>query len=204
MKKEDIILSILSGGGVAWLVNGMIKTSGIKSVLGVNVTVFEWFLYIFLPILTVFILWVSYQVGKKFLFVVQIAKFVLIGVLATLFDLIVFRSLGWVSGLSTKGSRTTFKGISFLGATLAKYWGNKFWAFEQAEMKGAEKEFTQFFIVTLMGLGINVGAFYLFVNIIGPLFGIPFEVWETLGVILAALAVSVWNFVGYKFIVFKK
>jgi len=176
-----------------------------------------------LPILAFIGLWISYLIGKKFLFVFQAAKFLLIGVLATLADLSAFKFLG-VIFLGTAFTNLVFKGASFLTATFAKYWGNKFWAFEKMEKEGMGdevslprslpsssssvktsmvKEITQFFVVTTIGLGINVGIFSLIVNKIGPQFGTPLATWNTIGVLIAAIVVSVWNFLGYKFFVFK-
>ena len=204
MKKVDIILSLLAGGGVAGLVYGLIIGSGVEEVLGINVNFLGWFLFIFLPILALVALWISYLIGKKFLFIFQVAKFLLIGVLATLLDLGVLNLLMWIFDVATGQTFIVFKGISFLGATLSKYWGNKLWAFEQSEMKGVEKEFTQFFVVTLIGLGINLGITSLIVNEIGPQLGIALKVWANIGAIAAALVGAAWNFLGYKFIVFKK
>ena len=66
------------------------------------------------------------------------------------------------------------------------------------------KEFGQFFIVTLIGLGLNVGVASFVVNVIGPQFGLNETLWANIGGITAAFGVTVWNFIGYKFIVFKK
>jgi len=55
-----------------------------------------------------------------------------------------------------------------------------------------------------VGLGINVGIASWIVNIIGPLFGSPLKIWANIGAIAASIVTSVWNFLGYKFIVFKK
>jgi len=198
MRKIDIVIAFLAGLGVAWLAYGLMKGYGI------DIKFLGWILAIFLPLLALFGLWVCYLIGKKFLFVFQAGKFLLIGVLATLVDLWVFKFLGLISGLTIAWALNVFKGISFLVATFAKYWGNKFWAFEKVEKTGMGKEITQFYLVTLIGLGINVGIFSLIVNTIGPQFATPPEIWRTLGVIIAALVVAVWNFLGYKFIVFKK
>ncbi len=198
MRKIDIIIALLSGGGVAWLIWGLLKDYGIE------IRFLTLALAIFLPILALFGLWVCYLVGRKFLFVFQAGKFLLIGVLATLVDLGVFKFLGFISGLTVAWALNTFKGISFLVATFAKYWGNKFWAFEKMERRRMGKEISQFYLVTILGLGINVGVFSLIVNTIGPQFGTPLEIWRTFGVIIAALVVAIWNFLGYKFIVFKK
>jgi putative flippase GtrA len=53
-------------------------------------------------------------------------------------------------------------------------------------------------------LGLNVGAASLVVNVIGPQFGMSEKLWANVGGIGAAFAVVVWNFIGYKFIVFRK
>jgi len=198
MRKIDIVISFLAGLGVAWLAFGIIRDYGLE------IKYLSWFLAIFLPFLALFGLWVCYLVGKKFLFVFQAGKFLLIGVLATLVDLGVFKFLALISGLTTSWALNTFKGISFIVATFAKYWGNKFWAFEKMERREMGKEISQFYLVTIIGLGINVGAFSLIVNTIGPQFGTPFETWKTIGVIGAAFAAALWNFLSYKFIVFKK
>lgn len=197
MRKIDIIIATLAGEGVAWLFVGIIKNSPLK------ISFLNWLLPILFPILAVFGLWLAYLIGKKFLVIFQVAKFLLIGILATLVDLGVFKFLGFIF-LGTKLTDAVFKGISFLTATFAKYWGNKFWAFEKMEKAGMGKEITQFYVVTAIGLGVNVGIFSFVVNVIGPQFGILLETWKTIGVIIAAIVVSVWNFFGYKFIVFKK
>lgn len=197
MRKIDIIVALLAGEGVAWLASGILRDYGTEMrFLGPA-------LAISLPIFALFCFWISYLIGKKFLFVFQVAKFLLIGILATLVDLGVFKFLGFIF-LGTKLTDAIFKGISFLVATFAKYWGNKFWAFEKMEKTGMGKEITQFFVVTAISLGINVGIFSFVVNVIGPQFGILLETWKTIGVIIASIVVAVWNFLGYKFIVFKK
>lgn len=197
MNKADVIFAILAGEGLAWLASGIVKGYGFE------VKYLSWILAIFLPLLSLFGLWVCYLLGKKFLFIFQVGKFLLIGILATLVDLGVFKLLGLII-LSNGFTQIYFKGTSFLVATFAKYWGNKFWAFEKKEIGGVGKEITQFYIVTLIGMGINVGVFSLVVNSLGPQLGTPQKIWETFGIIFAALVVAVWNFLGYKFIVFKK
>ncbi|MFQ6084130.1 MAG: GtrA family protein [Candidatus Aminicenantia bacterium] len=199
MRKIDTIVALLAGEGVAWLFYGLLRGYGVK-----EIEFLSWILAILLPILAVAGLWICYLIGKKFLFVFQAAKFLLTGVLATLFDLVILNFLIWASGLATGLAFTTFKGISFLTATFAKYWGDKFWAFEQMEKVGMGKEMTQFYLVTLIGLGINVGIASLIVNIIGPQFDTPPKIWANIGAIIAAFVSAVWNFLGYKFIVFKK
>lgn len=156
------------------------------------------------PVLAVLGIWIAWWIGKRFLWVFQLAKYLLIGVLATITDLGVLNFLIWTSGIAVGLWYSVFKGISFVVATSAKYFGDKFWAFEKMEKEGMGKEFTQFFMVTLIGLGLNVGVASLVVNVIGPQFGMSEKIWANVGGIAAAFAVTAWNFIGYKFFVFKK
>jgi len=198
MKKIDIILALITGEVTAWFFYGILKN------IGIEIKLLYWLLPILFPILAIIGLWICYLLGKKFLWIFQAAKFFLIGVLATLVDLGVLNLLMWISGLALGLAFNVFKGISFLVATFAKYWGNKFWAFEKREREGMGKEITQFYLVTLIGLGINVGVASLIVNTIGPQFAMSPKIWANIGAIIAAFAAALWNFLGYKFLVFKK
>jgi putative flippase GtrA len=42
------------------------------------------------------------------------------------------------------------------------------------------------------------------VNVIGPQFGISSLIWANIGKIGGIIGAFIWNFLGYKFIVFKK
>jgi putative flippase GtrA len=197
MKKIDIVLGLITGEITAWffyiLLKDIVRINNLGLILAVS-----------FPILTVICLWLSWFLGKRFLWIFQMAKYLLIGVLATIADLGVLNLLMWISGVATGVSFSAFKGISFVMATTAKYFGDKFWAFEKTERAGMGKEFSQFFIVTLIGLGLNVGAASLVVNVIGSQFGMSEKLWANVGGIAAAFAVTAWNFIGYKFFVFKK
>ena len=198
MKKIDIILALVIGEVIAWFFYGILKN------LGFEIRFLGLILVIFFPILALLGIWIAWLLGKKFLWIFQTAKFLLIGALATLVDLGVLNLLIWISGLAAGLPFSIFKGISFIVATCSKYLGDKFWAFEKMERIGMGKEFNQFFIVTLIGLGINIGAASLIVNVAGPQFGLTEKIWANIGAILAAFVSAVWNFLAYKFIVFKK
>ena len=197
MKRIDIILALITGEITAWffyiLLKDVVRINNLGLILSIS-----------FPILTVICLWISWLLGKRFLWIFQITKYLLIGVLATIADLGVLNLLMWVSGAATGILFSVFKGVSFIAATAAKYFGDKFWAFEKTEKAGMGKEFSQFFIVTLIGLGLNVGAASFVVNVIGPQLGMSEKIWANMGSIAAAFTVTAWNFLGYKFIVFKK
>lgn len=203
MKKADIILALISGEGVAWIAYSLLKGAEVESVFGLAISSLLWTLFIIFPVLSLFGLWVGWLIGKKYLFVFQVAKFLLIGVLAVLVDLGVLNILMSLFGIAAGWGFVLFKAISFIVATFSKFWGNKFWAFEQAETGKMGKELLQFYVVTLVGMAVNVGVASFVVNSVGPQFGLNLQVWANIGAIIAALAGAAWNFLGYKFVVFK-
>jgi len=201
MKKSDIIIALVTGEIVALFFINLFKELLAKG--GVISLVF-YSLPIVFPILAVVCLWIAYLMGKTFLFIYQLAKFLLIGALATVFDLGTLSLFLALTGVSSGAAYAVFKGISFIVATVAKYFADKFWAFEKKETENAGKEFGKFFIVTLIGFVVNVGIAYGVVTFVKPMFGLTPENWGIIGGVVATLVTFAWNFIGYKFIVFKK
>jgi len=200
MKRVDIILALIIGEAVAWLFIDIFK--GVEFLA--EIELLNWILPIAFPIMAVIGLWITYLIGKKYLFVFQAGKFCLAGAFFTVIDVGLLNVLIWISGIASGPFYSVFKGISFIVATLIKYLGSKFWIFEKFKGGFSGKEVGQFFAVTLIGLGINVGVASLLVNIIGPQFEITETAWASIGGIIAAFTTAAWNFIGYKFIVFKK
>jgi putative flippase GtrA len=198
MKKIDFILSVITGEGVAFLFLWLIKNSSL------NLPFLNWFLPIFFPILAVFGVFVSEIIGRKFLFVYQLAKFALIGAFFAVFDLIILNSLIAYFGIKKEEilKYSIFVTISFIIATIFKYFANKYWAFEKLEKERMEKEFGIFFLITLISGLIQMGvasiSFKFLVSAISPLLA------GNLGKIFGIVVASLWNFLGYKFLVFKK
>ncbi len=199
MKVIDIIFALICGRIVAQIAHDFLKGYGIE------IGYYKWILYLTLPIISLVCLWLAYLIGKKFLFVFQAAKYFLVGVFATIIDLKLFELLVWIFSFSFGTvAPITSKGISFLISTFVKYWGNKHWTFEKPEKENIGQEIFQFVVVTIIGLGLDIGSFLYFTKIIGPQLSAPEDVWIKLSVIFAALVAAIWNFIGYKFLVFKK
>ena len=129
----------------------------------------------------------------------QAVKFVLVGGLNTLIDLGVLNLLIFITGIASGSGYSIFKGISFTVAVINSYFLNKLWTF-----KGTGRKFLQFFIVSLIGFGINVGAASFIVNVIGAPVGMPASLWANIGAVSAVFITLFFNFIGSKYIVFKK
>lgn len=189
-KKLDIVFALIAGLAVGFVINDFFLGYKIDGII-------KWAVLCSLPVISAIGLVIAFFVGKKLPFVFQAGKFFLTGAFADVIDIKVFQVLA----LFGVAMPLVLKAISFLVATLIKYWGNKHWAFEKHAKEETTKEVMWFFGVTLLGLCINVASFYFFVRIKT---GMPLEIWTELSIIFAALVAALWNFISYKFIVFKK
>jgi len=148
-------------------------------------------------------LWVAALIARVIPVIMEIAKFAAIGGLNTLLDLGVLNVLILLTGVATGYGYALFKGISFIVANINSYFWNKYWTFGSQSAASA-KEVAEFFAVSVIGFAINIGVASLIVNFIGAPAGMLAARWANVGAIVATLASLVWNFIGYKVIVFKK
>lgn len=209
--KTDLISALIIGEMVAWLTYTILRTLefdtaiyqtmidllGFKIHLGL-------LLAVIVPIAAAACLYIASLIGKKVPVVFQAGKFVTVGISNTLIDWGVLNLQILLTGITAGLFYPVFKGVSFLIAIINSFLWNKFWTFKKGETEKAGKEFLQFLIVSGVGLGINVGIASLAVNVIGPQAGISPKVWATVGALIATMFSMVWNFLGYKFIVFKR
>ena len=215
---KDLIVSLVVGEIAAWLL--LVLTKGILSAATYQkyLSIIK-LLPIIFPIVCAVCLFIAYLIGKKIAIIYQIAKFVLIGGLNTLVDwgiltllIFIFRSSfgilsadTWITVFSlTIAFYSLYKAISFVIAATNSYLWNKFWTFKRESTEKVGKEFLQFLIVTLIGFLINVGIASGIFKMISPLAGLNADQWA-IGAAVVATAVSmIWNFIGYKFIVFEQ
>src|SRR3989344_2874250 len=130
------------------------------------------------------------------LIVRQAVKFILVGILNTFVDLGVLNLLIFTTGIASGFGYSVFKGVSFTVAVVNSYILNKFWTFKTTG------SFGKFFIVSLIGFGVNVGVASVVVNIIRNQllsFGVSEKIWANVGAIAATFCAMIWNFIGYKF-----
>ncbi len=164
----------------------------------------DWVLLVAFPILCCLGMMVASALKKRFLIIYQIAKFGLVGALNTFIDFGILNGLILLTSFTTGIHYSLFKGISFLFAAVNSYFWNKHWTFEKKDSVFASGEFIKFLAVTFVGFLLNVGAASLVVNVIGPQYGIGDKVWANIGAFIAVFVGFLWNFIGSKFIVFKK
>lgn len=199
MKKRDAIVSAVLGfliGVCIFIVSKNIEELKLPFSPAVFIVI--------LPPLSVLGMLVASWLGKKFLFIIQVAKFALVGALNTLIDLGVLYSLIGYTGVAEGTPFSFFKGLSFLTATVNSYFWNKFWTFQKTEGGVKVSEFSKFIVATGIGFLLNVAVASFVVNIIGPQFGLSEKIWAGIGAMTATLIAMAWNFMSSKFLVFKK
>jgi putative flippase GtrA len=195
MKLLDIIIAVVSGEAAALV---------FSEFFGEKAFILMWFFLFLGPVLAIISLWLADFFAKKFLFVSQFVKYCLIGIIAMLADLKIFDFLIFIFGFNVGMISGVSKGISFLISVFVKFLGNKYWTFEESKKEGISKEFIAFLLVTFFGLIIDVTGFFFFARILGPQFGVSTQIWAKISVVLAGICAAIWNFLCYKFIIFKK
>ena len=140
---------------------------------------------------------------RSFKAIFQFAKFAESGVLNTFIDIGILSGLIWFSGVTSGILIIPFNAFSFSSGTVNSYFWNKFWTFERKDKVGG-KEFLTFFTITMIGMGINTLIVFLGTTFTEPLFNFSGGLWVMLVKIVATFISMIWNFAGYKFIVFRR
>ena len=146
---------------------------------------------------------------KKFPVIGQFVRFGLIGGMNTGVDLVILNILIYSTGQNEGAAYSAFKAISFAAAATFSYFMNKKWAFRDSSKEKEVQKFSQFFAVSIIGAVINVSVATLVVTYLKPVLGSDFlflddNLWGSVGALFGTAFGLIWNFLGYKFIVFKK
>ena len=198
MQKKDIYLATVIG-----FIFGVLLLLPMKNI-GLSVTPKLVFLSVFgFAVFAPLALFVLYIASRFIPALYQFGKFAAVGALNTLIDLGVLNFLIILTDVSTGVYYSFFKAVSFLAAVGNSYFWNKFWTFESKA--GAQgKEFVSFVTVSFIGVLINTAIVYLGAGLANLMPDVSAGGWINLVKILATVVSLVWNFLGYKFFVFKK
>lgn len=197
MDKKDLSLGVLIGLLIGLSVLPIVKNLGLP--IDFRIQIF------FAPLLAILIpagLLVARFLSRYFFILYQIAKFGTVGILNTLMDWGILNTLMFLSGVYFGFAYSGFKAVSFAIATVNSYLWNKYWTFESGTSR--DNEFIKFLIISVIGAFINIGIASFIVNFIAPFSGISLPIWANIGAAAATAISMIWNFSGYKFIVFKK
>lgn len=197
MNKNDLIISLIIGEILAWFLIFMNKIEVIQLPYLV-------FLPVIAPAACVLGFYVSFLLGKKIPLFGQLGRFVLVGILNTVIDFGILNFFIFITGIPHGFWYWTFKVISAISATTNSFFWNKFWTFGHKDTTQTAQEAMRFAMVTVLGIILNSVVAYSVVRFIPPLGDMSPEQWANIGALTATIAGFLWNFLGYKLIVFRK
>ena len=157
-------------------------------------------LFVALPILTPIAIFIAWYIAKKNKLLWQLAKFALVGVLNTAIDFGILNFFIGMTGVASGAGIILINTTSFSTALVNSYFWNRDWVFGQTK----KSNFLTFMLVTLIGLSINTGVVYILTTYIQPILVTSPTLWANLAKVAATVLSLIWNFTGYKLIVFKK
>jgi len=202
MDKRDLKLGLLIGFLIGLLA---------LPTLGNLDLAISFYYFLLLPVIFPFLvvagLFIADWIGKKIKIIKQVARFVLVGALNTFIDFGIIGLLLWMSGIDAVnaiGIYAFFKFISFSFAATNSYFWNKSWTFGKTG-KAKGKEFAGFYLVTGVGALINVGIATLILTSFADCCTVSNNLLA--GIIApfaGVLCGFAWNFLAYKFFIFKK
>ena len=203
---RDYFIAIFIGFITAVLALSILKN--LEVVLPFN----HFLILLIIPILWASGIWLGVFLSHWIPFMRQFARFSVAGFLAAAIDFGILNLLMFMTGLAIGLPFTLFKTVSFIVAATNGYFVNKFWAFEKADnlnfsvmlvQKTSIKEYTKFLLVSTIGIIVNVGIASLIVNGFEPQFGLEPKDWANLGAVAGSATGLIWNFIGFKLIVFR-
>jgi len=194
----DLLFGAINGAIFGILLPIVLKNLGID--IGFSGIAFV----LFFTSLAIIGILVGYLLSRIAMFFFQLSKFGVVGASNTAIDFGILNFFILLTGATTGWLFIAFKAISFTVAVVNSYLWNKFWSFKKEDVKNVEKEFFQFLAISVIGVLLNVSVASGINNILGPLGTITPARWANIAAAVATITVLTWNFVGYKFIVFKK
>jgi putative flippase GtrA len=132
--------------------------------------------------------------------VIQFGKFLTVGTLNTAID---FGTLNLLSSLTGIYGGVRLAPINVLGVLLAltnSYLLNKYWTFKAPVQPG--RRVGRFLLVSLIGVGLNTAVVVALTHVVMRPSGLTPQLWENLAKALATGGTLLWDFFGYKFLVF--
>lgn len=138
------------------------------------------------------------KIGKQF------SKFVVVGLINTGLDFLVLNIEMMITGITSGPVMFILNSVSFSVATLNSYFFNKYWTFQDKDKGQEGSKFSLFLTVSIIGVIINGSVVYAITTFANPMFGLSETLWANFAKAAATGVSLFWNFIGYKFIVFKK
>ena len=167
-------------------------------------------LVVVVPVLWVLGVLLGYLLGQWLEFFNQFGRYVAIGftnfaVNAAVLNILIIWT-GYVRGVGY----SVLVSFAFIIAAVSSYFWNKYWSFWSGGRSGRRPslaatgmEFGKFFTVNIISFLVNVSVASAVVNLVQPLAGLNPHQWANVGIVAGTACALIFNFIGFKMIVFK-
>jgi len=132
----------------------------------------------------------------------ELAKFSTVGIINTIIDLAILNILSFAFNISSGYEIIALNVIALTCAIINSYFMNKKWTFKKRDST-FYKEFTLFLLISTISGIINTAIVFYGTTFFNT-FGVGEIVWLNLMKISASIVSALFNFLGYKLIVFRK
>lgn len=194
MRSRDLLLSLGAAFTISiFLIPTLSNTGYLAKIPYVYPMLFVGF-----PIVVVLGMFIARILGRVIGILWQLAKYALVGVINTAIDFGILNFLIAITSITSGPLIILINAVAFSLAVINSYFWNKEWVFP-----GSKKaSFVTFLIVSIIGIGINTFIVYFLTTNVSPVFVKSAALWANLAKILATGASLIWNFLGYRLVVF--
>lgn len=148
-------------------------------------------------------LWIAGLIGVKYPSIFQFAKYAATGAMNSATDLGILNFFSMLFSAFSGPPIVLFNSVSFLVAVTNSYFWNNLWAFKKEGARLKFSEYLKFLGVTVGGLVLNNVIVYIVTTTVGAPASVSEALWENAAKLFAVPVAVLWNFFGYKLLVFK-
>jgi putative flippase GtrA len=131
----------------------------------------------------------------------QFGKFLTVGTLNTAIDFGTLNLLSWLTGIYGGLRLAPINAAGVLLALTNSYLLNTYWTFQASARP--RLALGRFVLVSLIGIGLNTALVVVLTHFVTCPTGLTPQLWENLAKALATGGTLVWDFFGYKYLVFR-
>jgi putative flippase GtrA len=132
---------------------------------------------------------------------VQFGKFLTVGALNTIIDFGTLNLLSWLTGIYGGVRLAPINAAGVLLALTNSYLLNKHWTFQAPARP--RRDLGRFVLVSLLGVSLNTALVVALTHVLTRPADLTPQIWENVAKALATGGTFLWDFLGYKFLVFR-
>jgi len=205
-RKEAYFIAVM-GIIIALLGLPILQNLGIPSLLSAHDLSYFWCAVIFVAVAPLGLLALAYVLALLPFHhesAAQLSRYAVIGCFNVALNASIFNLLILMSGISTGVIVTVFAVITFIVVVTQSFFWSAFWTFKDSPAQNRKRQYLNFFGVSGVVAAINIAVIYVMTSVIGAPAGISGPLWANIALLCTIFIALIGNFLGYKFLVFRK